>query len=164
LTTSQLPEVGAAAPPEQAATVSQGKRLLFLDNLRIVLIYLVLVAHLNDTYGSVGYLMYRDPAATDMFTFTFLSVLNGILMAFGMGLFFLIADYFTPGSYDREGGASFVRDRIICLGIPWRVYALLLQPLVLYIEYGLPGSFWSYYTTWYLQRVDSIADGPIWFV
>jgi glucan biosynthesis protein C len=163
LTTSQLPGAGATALPRQAAAAPQGKRLLFIDNLRILLISLVLVAHLNDTYGSVGSWMYTDPAATDMFTSTFLTILNGILMAFGMGLFFLLAGYFTPGSYDRKGGASFVRDRLIRLGIPWLVYSLLLQPLVFYIVRGLPGSFWSFYPT-YLQRVGSIADGPIWFV
>jgi len=163
LTTSQPPGAAATALPGQAATVSQSKRLLFIDNLRILLICLVLVAHLNDTYGSVGSWMYRDPATTDMFTFTFLSVLNGILMAFGMGLFFLLAGYFTPGAYDRKGGASFVRDRIIRLGIPWLVYALLIDPLVLYIAHGLPGSFWSFYPL-YLHGIGSIADGPIWFV
>jgi glucan biosynthesis protein C len=98
-----------------------------------------------------------------MFTSTSLTILTAIGMACGMGLFFLLAGYFTPGSYDRKGGASFVRDRIIRLGIPWLLYSLLIQPLVFYIVRGLPGSFWSFYPT-YLHRVGSIADGPIWFV
>ena len=115
----------------------------------------MLAVHLSVTYGSAGSWMYRDPAAPDMFTGIFLSILGAIGMACGMGLFFLLAGYFTP--------RSFVRDRLIRLGIPWLVYALLLEPLVLYIARGLPGSFWSYYTTWYLH-LGSIADGPIWFV
>ena len=98
-----------------------------------------------------------------MYTGTFLSILSGIGMAVGMGIFFLLAGYFTPRSYDRKGGAAFVRDRLIRLGIPWLVYALLIQPLVYYIAYGLPGSFWSFYPA-YLHGVGSIADGPIWFV
>jgi glucan biosynthesis protein C len=163
LTTSQPPGAAATAPPEQAATVSQGKRLLFVDNLRILLICGVLVDHLGVTYGSIGSWMYRDPAAPDLFTGAFLTTLDGILMACGMGLFFLLAGYFTPRSYDRKGGASFVRDRLIRLGIPWLVYALLIQPLVVYIAQGLPGSFWSFYPT-YLHQVDRIADGVIWFV
>jgi len=75
----------------------------------------------------------------------------------------LLAGYFTPRSYDRKGGAAFVRDRIIRLGLPWLVYALLLQPLVYYLAYGMPIPFWSFFLL-YLQRVGSIADGPIWFV
>ena len=163
LKTSQPPGAAATALPEQAATVSQGKRLLFVDNLRILLICGVLVDHLAVTYGSVGSWMYRDPAAPDLFTGVLLTTLNGILMACGMGLFFLLAGYFTPRSYDRKGGAAFVRDRIIRLGIPWLVYALLIQPLVVYIAQSLPGSFWSFYPI-YLHRVDRIADGVIWFV
>ncbi len=90
LTTSQPPGAAATAPPEQAATVSPGKRLLFVDNLRILLICGVLVDHLSVTYGSIGSWMYRDPAAPDLFTGAFLTTLNGILMACGMGLFFLL--------------------------------------------------------------------------
>jgi surface polysaccharide O-acyltransferase-like enzyme len=162
-TTSQPPGAAATALLGQAATVSQGKRLLFLDNLRILLMCGVLVVHLGGTYGAVGSWMYRDPAAPDMFTGSFLTILDGIGMACGMGLFFLLAGYFTPGSYDRKGGAAFVRDRIIRLGIPWLVYALLIEPLVYYIARGLPGSFWSFYPT-ALHLMGSIADGVIWFV
>jgi acyltransferase-like protein len=163
LTTSQPPGAAATALPGQAAAAPQGKRLLFVDNMRILLICGVLVVHLCVTYGSVGSWMYRDPAAPDLFTGAFLTTLGGIGLAAGMGLFFLLAGYFTPSSYDRKGGAAFVRDRIIRLGIPWLVYALLIEPLVYYIARGLPGSFWSFYTTWYLH-LGSIADGVIWFV
>ncbi len=163
LTTSQPPGAAATALPGQAATVSQSKRLLFVDNLRILLICGVLVAHLNVTYGG-GNWMYHDPTAPDLFTGAFLWTLGGIGMACGMGLFFLLAGYFTPRSYDRKGGAAFVRDRLIRLGIPWLVYSLLLQPLVVYIAQGLPGSFWSFYIPSYLHGAHSIADGPIWFV
>jgi glucan biosynthesis protein C len=163
LNTSSLPGAAATAPPEQAAAAPKGKRLLFLDNLRILLMCGVLVAHLNVTYGPVGAWMYHDPQAPDIFTSAFLTVLDGIGIACGMGIFFFLAGYFTPRSYDRKGGAAFVRDRIIRLGIPWIVYSLLLQPLVYYIAYGMPISFGSFFLL-YLHGVGSIADGPIWFV
>ena len=162
-TTSRPPGAAATAPPGQTATAPQGKRLLFVDNLRILLICGVLVAHLDITYGAAGPWMYRDPATADMFTSAFLTTLNGIGMACGIGFFFLLAGYFTPAAYDRKGGVAFVRDRIIRLGIPWLVYMLLLQPLVYYIAYGMPISFWSFYLL-YLHGVGAIADGPIWFV
>jgi surface polysaccharide O-acyltransferase-like enzyme len=161
LTTSQPP---TTALPGQAATVSQSKRLLFVDNLRILLICGVLVVHLNNTYGWLGAWMYRNPTAPDPFTVAFMWPLQSIFMACFMGLFFLLAGYFTPSSYDRKGSTAFVRDRLIRLGIPWLVYALLLQPLVTYIAAGLPGSFLNFYTTGYLRGAHSIADGPIWFV
>jgi glucan biosynthesis protein C len=168
LTTSRLPGAAVTAPAEQAAAAQKGKRLLFVDNLRILLICGVLVQHLSDTYGASGSWMYRDPTTADMFTSIFLSALNVIGMAAGMGFFFFLAGSFTPASYDRKGGAAFLRDRLIRLGLPWLVYSLLLQPLVSYIAHGLPGSFWSFYTTYggriYQLRVGSIASGPIWFV
>jgi glucans biosynthesis protein C len=163
LTTSRLPGEAGTAPAGQTVVAPKGKRLLFIDNLRILMICMVLVQHLSDTYGAAGFWMYHDPATADMFTQIFLSALNLIGMAAGMGFFFLLAGYFTPRSYDRKGGVAFVRDRIIRLGLPWLVYSLLLEPLVIYIAQGLPGSFWSFYPA-YLHRVGSIADGPIWFV
>jgi Acyltransferase family len=161
LTTPRPPGAAATSPVGQAAP--QGKRLLFIDNFRIWLMCGVLVAHLNTTYGPVGAWMYHDPQAPDLFTSAFLTVLDAIGIACGMGIFFFLAGYFTPRSYDRKGGAAFVRDRIIRLGIPWIVYALLLQPLVYYLAYGMPISFGSFFLL-YLHGVGSIADGPIWFV
>lgn len=163
-TSTPTPAPGApAAAQTPVAAPPQAKRLLYLDNLRILLMCGVLIVHLCVTYGAVGSWMYRDPAASDAFTSTFLSILSGIGIACGMGLFFLLAGYFTPGSYDRKGGASFVRNRLIRLGIPWLVYALMLQPLAYYLAYGMPIAFWSFYTL-YLRAVGSVADGPIWFV
>jgi glucans biosynthesis protein C len=48
----------------------------------------------------------------------------------------LIAAYFTPGSYDRKGATSFLRDRLVRLGISLLLYYLLLEPLVVYIAGG----------------------------
>lgn len=164
LAPTQSPAPGAAsAPSAPVSAPPKAKRLLYLDNLRILLICGVLAVHLSVTYGAVGSWMYRDPTAHDAFTSTILSILGGIGMACGMGLFFLLAGYFTPISYDRKGRASFVRDRLMRLGIPWLVYSLLLQPLVYYIAYGMPISPWSFYTL-YMKRIGSFADGPIWFV
>jgi glucans biosynthesis protein C len=161
LSTAPLPGRAASAPSGQAKATPQGKRLLFVDNLRILLICGVLVNHLNVTYGAIGAWEYHDPATT-LLTGVLLSVLNGILMACGMGAFFLLAGYFTPGSYDRKGGASFVRDRLVHLGIPLLLYDLLIQPLVVYLAGGLSGSYWRFYGT-YLLQVRGIY-GVVWFL
>jgi surface polysaccharide O-acyltransferase-like enzyme len=161
LTPTQLPETGATTLARQAATMPQVKRLLFVDNLRILLICGVLLDHLNDTYGAIGDWEYHDPA-TNLLTGSVLTTLNGILMACGMGIFFLISAYFTPGSYDHKGGASFLRDRLVRLGLPLLLYDLLIQPLVVYIAGGLPGSFYSFYSTYLLQMRG--VTGVVWFL
>src|SRR6266487_204850 len=154
---------GAAgtAQPVQAAGAPQKARLLFIDNLRILLICMVLVVHLDDTYGAIGSWYYHDPA-TNMLTGVLLTIPNAIGMASGMGFFFLLAGYFTPGSYDRKDPRSFLRDRLVRLGIPVLIYSLLLDPLVVYIAEGLHGSYWSFYAN-YLPQVRGVT-GPAWFI
>jgi glucans biosynthesis protein C len=109
----------------------------------------VLLDHLNDTHGAIGDWDYHDPA-TNLLTGSMLTAMNGILMACGMGIFFLISAYFTPGSYDHKGGAFFLRDRLVRLGLPLLLYDLLIHPLVAYLAGGLPGSYWSFCGTYLL--------------
>jgi acyltransferase-like protein len=155
------PGAVGTAPPVHAAAAPQVSRLPFIDNLRILLICLVVVQHVSVTYGATGFWYYRDPA-TDAFTRTFLTLWDSVGQAAGMGFFFLIAGYFTPGPYDRKGAASFLRDRFIRLGIPLLLYDLLLDPLVAYIAGGLRGSYWSFYGG-YLLQVRGVS-GPVWFI
>jgi glucan biosynthesis protein C len=159
-TPTQLSSATGAAPTLQTGA-SHGSRMLFIDNLRILLISMVLVVHLDDTYGGIGSWYYHDPA-TNMLTGVLLTIPNAIGMASGMGLFFLLAGYFTPGPYDRKGPRSFLRDRLVRLGIPLLLYGLLLDPLVVYIAGGLHGSYWSFYAN-YLPQVRGVT-GPAWFI
>jgi glucan biosynthesis protein C len=147
LTTSRLPGAAGSAPSGQAAAGPEGQRLLFIDNLRIVLICGVLVVHLAVTYRAIGDWYYYDPAY-DPLTAILLSFPNFIGMAAGMGVFFLIAGYFTPGSYDRKGAGPFLRDRLVRLGIPLLIYDSLIQPFVMYIAAGFPGSYGKFYTAY----------------
>ena len=73
----QLPGAAGTVPSEQAAAAPQSTRLLFIDNLRILLICLVVVQHLAVTYGATGFWYYRDPAQ-DIFTSTYLTIQNGV--------------------------------------------------------------------------------------
>ncbi len=57
---------GTTVAPAPGAAPPQTKRLLYLDNLRILLICGVLIDHLAVTYGSVGSWMYRDPVSPDL--------------------------------------------------------------------------------------------------
>jgi hypothetical protein len=145
LTTSRLPGAAVTAPAGQAASAPQGKRLLFVDNLRILLICGVVMEHISVTYGGAGSWMYHDPATADAFTTTFLSMLDGIGMAVGMGFFFLLAGYFTPRSYDRKGGVAYRRnwlDKVTpSMGRNWALIALLAtNPFFgVAVPYGLRG-------------------------
>lgn len=80
---SLLPGAVGTAPPVPPVAAPQGTRLLFIDNLHIVLICMVVVAHLALTYGAFGggfgpWYYYRDPAQDDMLTREFLTILIGL--------------------------------------------------------------------------------------
>jgi glucans biosynthesis protein C len=148
-----------------AAATRSGSRLFFVDNLRVLLTALVVIHHLAVTYGAVAIWYYIEPPQD---TVTPLVMLLIVLLnqAFFMGCFFLIAGYFTPGSYDRKGTGAFLRDRLARLGIPLLVYALLINPLVGYAGYsylpealrqGPPLSFGQFYLL-------AFGPGPLWFV
>jgi len=150
---------GAAVMPAPAAKSS---RLFFIDHLRASLTILVVVHHLACTYGSpIDQWYYHD--TTNVPTAVLLTSLIGIDQAFFMGLFFLISAYFTPGAYDRKGSGPFLGDRLLRLGIPLLIYDILIQPLVLYIVAGFPGSYGQFYTS-YVLSLRGIGQGPVWFI
>jgi glucan biosynthesis protein C len=141
-------------------------RLFFIDNLRILLIALVMMIHLSITYGGAGSWYYKEGQA-DTLSSVVLSWHNGTVQAFSMGLFFLIAGYFTPGSYDRKGPRQYLKDRLLRMGIPLLCYDFIIGPLIAYplIKTGAWQSAGSYadYLARYYSRFH-IGTGPLWFV
>lgn len=153
----------AVTQPLNAVLKAPGKaRVFFVDNLRVALTALVIVHHLAITYGALGAWYYQDPNK-DMAATVVLSILVAIDQAFFMGFFFLLSGYFTPGSYDRKGGRTFLWERCLRLGIPLLVYDLVLDPLVLYMASGFHLSYWNFYSA-FLLKGKMIGDGPSWFI
>jgi glucan biosynthesis protein C len=143
------------------APAAKSSRLFFIDHLRAFLIILVIMHHLAIAYGANGSFYYHD--TTNALTAGLLTILTPIDQAFFMGLFFLISAYFTPGAYDRKGAGPFLRDRLLRLGIPLLIYDSLINPFVVYIAAGFPGSYWHFYTR-YLLSLRGIGQGPVWFI
>jgi len=140
-------------------------RLAFIDNLRTVIIILVIMVHLSITYGGEGSWYYEE-GEPDLVTGLILTLHNAVSQSFFMGCLFLISGYFTPASYDRKGPRRFLLDRVVRLGIPMLFYDLVIHPFMIY-WLGRNGvirldSFrgWAarYYTTFHIGR------GPLWFV
>jgi glucan biosynthesis protein C len=141
-------------------------RLYFIDNLRILLIMLVMMIHLSISYGGEGSWYYKENQA-DTLSVILLTWHNATVQAFSMGLFFMIAGYFTPGSYDRKGPRRFFKDRLLRLGIPILCYdfvigPLIVRPLVLYGSEESSSSYLDFLTGYYGSF--HIGTGPLWFV
>ncbi len=153
------------------STETKRPRLLYVDNLRTLLIIMVILWHMAVTYGASGFWPYQESQADELtaLAFTILSVING---PYVLGFFFMIAGYFTPGAYDRKRPGPFFKARIIRLGFPLLIYVFVLDPLIHYAigvsEWGLTASFeafWQYYK----EHVGNYSQygpgvGPMWFV
>jgi len=140
------------------------QRLYFIDNLRILLITLVIMQHLSVTYGGVGGWYYYD-GEPDQISGIVLTIHNAINQSFFMGFLFLISGYFTAASYNRKGPGRFLKGRFLRLGIPWIFYYLFINTIIVYVLRvkinGYDGSVWNFLTLHFGRF--HIADGPVWF-
>ena len=145
---------------------SSGGRLLYIDNLRILLITLVVLWHTAVTYGASGTWPYHegqaDVATTIIFTLFYAA--NG---PYVLGFFFLISGYFATASFDRKGGGKFIWDWIRRLGIPLALYILIFDPLIVFgvhtVIEGYTGSFWQYLAQ-HFEGYKTLGVGPMWFI
>ena len=110
-------------------------RIFFIDNIRWLMIIFVVMVHAAVTYSSMGSWYYKEPIKLDIVSLAFFGIFQSFTQAYSMGLLFLIAGYFVPGSLDRKGLARFLRDRAVRLGIPTLIYMLFINPA---INYYLP--------------------------
>lgn len=154
--------VATAKADVQAKTAT---RLLFVDNIRILLTVLVLLHHLMIIYAGSG--------SWGLYTEGRQDILSGVLgtwfcasnQAYFMGLFLLISAYFVPGSVERKGAGRFVKDRLIRLGIPLALYSWIIEPVTRYLIPRLTGGeglvWWQYIPG---VRNAFLGAGPLWFV
>jgi fucose 4-O-acetylase-like acetyltransferase len=142
-------------------------RLLFIDNLRWLMIVLVVTIHAAVTYSGVGSWYYKDTGKPGPWAMLFFVFYETHVQAFFMGLLFLIAGYFVPSSYDRKGPGRFLSDRAIRLGVPTLIYAMLIHPSMGYVLHGASGERSASLLRDYAHYVLSLdflsGTGPLWF-
>ncbi|MGD1953471.1 MAG: acyltransferase family protein [Leptolyngbyaceae cyanobacterium] len=134
-------------------------RLVFLDNLRVVLTSLVVAHHAAQPYGPTGgaWPLFNPDRAVILGPFF------AVNAAFFMGLFFFIAGYLTPAAYDRKGPQRFLWIRFQRLGIPLVVFSLVVFPPVLYHLSGPPQSFFTFIAHVYIHPL-KIEVAHLWFL
>lgn len=167
-----------ANEPEPAAytkVTTSKTRLAYIDNLRTALIIGVIVAHLSITYGLAADWYYKEGGEASPMVNAFGLVLMVIGIGFTMGLFFMLAGYFTPSAYDRKGGRKFLAERFKRLGIPLLLFEVIINPLVHFMvdvhggdctgslyDCQFQGTFWQYMRDYPRLMEYSIGDGPVW--
>jgi peptidoglycan/LPS O-acetylase OafA/YrhL len=148
----------------QALTAAEPKsKITYIDNLKVLMIVLVVLHHAFITYGAPGGWYYVQKT-THEGALIFMTLFVAVNQAFFMGFFFFLSALFVPASYNKKGPARFIRDRLLRLGVPLLFYSLILSPVLNYtvehFGYKRHNSF-TEYMSGYHHWVDF---GVLWFV
>jgi peptidoglycan/LPS O-acetylase OafA/YrhL len=137
-------------------------RTYFIDRLRVLLTALVICFHVAIAYGSAGGWYWREVDDLSRPLSIALTVFTAVCQAFFMGMFFLLAGYYTPRSLARKGLIRFTQDRLLRLGVPLLVYGLLIGPFTIAMARA---KNWDGFveTLSRLLTKGTFNWGPLWF-
>ena len=136
-------------------------RLYYLDNLKILLIFLVILHHTGQGYGPSGGWWFYMTSQPDKLEW--MGRFFAVNASFFMGLFFMISGYFFTSSYDKKGFTKYTGDKLIRYGIPLVFVYWFMMPFIFYFNYELYTSnpslpFFTFFTKIYL----GIGQQPEW--
>jgi fucose 4-O-acetylase-like acetyltransferase len=142
------------------------QRQCYLDNLKVLLIALIIVGHAIVSCAELDWWSYGEVREVTLSPVTemVLLVVAGPFAILMIPALFLIAGLLSQPSLRRKGAGAYARDRLVRLGIPFAVFVVVLQPSAIYVMErnlaGYTGSFWAS-----LLGEEQILDtGPLWFV
>lgn len=110
------------------------KRLYYIDNLKLLLIVLVVFHHACQPYSPFSSWAYVPSDSNEVLPWIW--HFESTNAAFFMGLFFLISGFFIPGSFDKQGTKLFCKKKLIRLGIPLLLIGLAFTILTGGLEIG----------------------------
>jgi len=138
-------------------------RLFFIDNIKWIMIILVVLIHTSVTYSGIGGWYYIENKSVDTVSKIIFAMFNTFTQAYFMGFLFLIAGYFIPGAYDKKGPSRFIKDRLFRLGVPVLIYILIINPFIEYFINKPVQAFILYYIR-YIKSFRLLGNtGPLWF-
>lgn len=139
------------------------KKLLYIDNIKVLLTILVVLHHTVIAYSSSDGWYYTEQTSY-MGARIPMTMFLSINQSFFMGYFFMLAAYFTASSYAKKGTATFMKDRLLRLGTPVLFNCFILSPFMSYLVYFFAKKHDINYFE-YLSRYDSWIDlGVTWFI
>lgn len=122
----------------------------YIDYVRLLLCFLVILTHTSISFGAMGGWFYVSPLRLNELGQVGFNMQVAINQSYFMSLFFFISALFLPGSIERKGVKAFLKDRLFRLVVPLLVYTFVLNPLlrVLFLN----------------DRFHFSGFGPMWFV
>jgi len=122
-------------------------RFHWMDNLRSITIFLVVLYHVGGVYESAGlwgwFWIVDDPT-----TIMWVGIMGIVFDIFVMPSLFFISGYLTPASLESKPAGRFVLAKVRRLIIPWLIAVFTLIPIYKFIflySRNLPQEHWSTY-------------------
>jgi hypothetical protein len=138
-------------------------RIVFLDNLRTAMIFLVVLNHAGIVYESSGlfapFWLVDDPSTNDL-----VGIVNVLIDICVMPVIFFVSGYFAPASLTRRPGWAFLAHRFNRLILPWMVAVLTLMPaykVIFLASRQLPQDHW---TTYFHFSNGTLSQSWLWFL
>jgi fucose 4-O-acetylase-like acetyltransferase len=126
---------------------TRAKRIHWMDNLRTIIILLVVLYHAGGVYESAGlwgwFWIVDDPA-----TIPWVGILGIVFDIFMMPTLFFISGYLSIPSLENKTGWEFVKGKFKRLMIPWAIAVFTLIPIykvIFLYSRNLPQEHWSTY-------------------
>ena len=128
-------------------TTAKAGRIHWLDNLRTIIIFLVVLYHIGGVYEGAGlwasFWIIDDPD-----TMTWVGIMGIVFDLLVMPVMFFISGYLTPKSYEKKTDWEFIKSKLLRLMLPWLLAVFTLIPLYKVIfrySRGLPQQNWTTY-------------------
>ncbi len=126
----------------------KGKRIHWMDNLRTIIIFLVVLYHVGGVYEAGGlwgwFWIVDDPD-----TITWVGIVGIIFDIMVMPIMFFISGYLTPPSLKNRTAWGFLKRKFRRLMVPWLIAVFTLIPIykvIFLYSRNLPQEHWSTYS------------------
>jgi fucose 4-O-acetylase-like acetyltransferase len=146
----------------QPKSTKKSKRIHWMDNLRTIIILLVVLYHVGGVYEAAGlwgwFWIVDDPA-----TISWVGILGIVFDIFMMSVLFFVSGYLAPASLEDKTGWEFLKGKFKRLMIPWVIAVFTLIPLykvIFLYSRNLPQEHW----TTYFHITNPNSQNWLWFL
>jgi fucose 4-O-acetylase-like acetyltransferase len=148
-------------------------RLIYINNIRSLVIILVVAMHSSVCYSGIGGWYYKEGIMEslglgELVVFAFL---QSYTQAWFLGILFFISGSFAAAALAKKGRAAFLRERFFRLGLPLLAYMFIVAPFIYFVlmrniasnEPAAKGGLAVSYARYLLDFAWLGETGPLWF-
>ena len=148
----------------KASLTTKKKRIHWLDNLRTIIIFIVVLYHIGGVYDAAG--LWQDFwIVIDPNKISWVGIMGIVFDIFIMPTMFFISGYLTPPSLKNRSSWDFIKGKIRRLMVPWAVAVLTLTPIYKFIflyTRNLPQEHWTTY--FHFSEGNISGQSWLWFL